>query len=698
MIGFAQHFLTDTFSAGHLRVPRRILHTSVSSPSPVAVAPNRLRPTESASTARPTYPYSSAALGGQDRLAGYAHDEDCANGLFVENALGEQWPAYGDNQFFSEKAIANLAQARRACQEGIDEVYQVFKSGITPDASDFGALKLVPIVGSNVKTSNFQPLFTYDPDVSSHLHKRADVDQRNSTATKQLDPDKASQQDWDEWFNEVYYAREENNMYPYTKSGLATRSSLLQFRLVGSSLVITDFGNISVENTTTWNSKQQRRLSLAHILARNDTWQWISSVSSPDINHVHHLTATSPSASGRKIVVHRISILVPPDTNPPRVLWYLNNTLVCHSCGVPQKDAKVLLGHFFPGSLQGKEVGEVLVLKGGDLPNTTAPVTIAMSSFPSGPEHPPKGDLVVKVPNAYDMVRIGASFSPEVDQAAAVIASTKTSPNSSSGEPVWYFAYWSSTPAGVKANVFNVEEGSFLDRPRGQVFGTHLLALDSGLLPYLQWVVRIGHGSPDKNGTRLLHIDILVPTFVASNSMTIVSRSSYTPPDDSCIDFSIDKAHWIVTGSMASSPTLVGYIHSLAHHSGGMITVLTFEFSSSLYEFVLHSISTVRNNTDIYPPQRLVTADFMRPVNTVRVQGAKDDDLDQDRWPTFMETFDNYGILGARLVGPVNGSNGTVGYELKGQTPALAGQMSTGLGWSNFEKPFGEGLGYAWAN
>ena len=42
--------------------------------------------------------------------------------------------------------------------------------------------------------------------------------------------------------------------------------------------------------------------------------------------------------------------------------------------------------------------------------------------------------------------------------------------------------------------------------------------------------------------------------------------------------------------------------------------------------------------------------------------------------------FDNYGIIGARMIAPVT-AGGTFKYEFKGQTPAVAGQLSGGLGW-----------------
>ena len=42
--------------------------------------------------------------------------------------------------------------------------------------------------------------------------------------------------------------------------------------------------------------------------------------------------------------------------------------------------------------------------------------------------------------------------------------------------------------------------------------------------------------------------------------------------------------------------------------------------------------------------------------------------------------FDNHGILGVRMIVPLT-ATGTFTYEFKGQTPAIAGQLSSGLGW-----------------
>ncbi|MEF2985641.1 phospholipase, partial [Pseudomonas aeruginosa] len=66
MNSFADHFLTDLFSAGHLRVPRKQLAA--------VVTPGELG----------------------SLISRFMHDEDSKFGLKVRNAMGAQWHAYGD--------------------------------------------------------------------------------------------------------------------------------------------------------------------------------------------------------------------------------------------------------------------------------------------------------------------------------------------------------------------------------------------------------------------------------------------------------------------------------------------------------------------------------------------------------------------------------------------------------------------------
>jgi hypothetical protein len=66
MDAFACHFLSDLFSSGHMRTPRKELYETVT----------------------PSYVGSY--------LARYMHDEDCCWGLNVQNQQTQQWKAYGD--------------------------------------------------------------------------------------------------------------------------------------------------------------------------------------------------------------------------------------------------------------------------------------------------------------------------------------------------------------------------------------------------------------------------------------------------------------------------------------------------------------------------------------------------------------------------------------------------------------------------
>jgi hypothetical protein len=147
MNGFADHFLTDLFSAGHLRVPRKELAKLV------------------------TYPMGSY-------ISKSMHDEDSEFGLKVRNAEQTEWHAYGDKRFFDGVNADNRLQARHAVQASADEIFHTFCSGEVP--SDFGALRYVPdlkyLNDSQNPASNFSPLFKMDGD---KVLRRKDVKDRN---------------------------------------------------------------------------------------------------------------------------------------------------------------------------------------------------------------------------------------------------------------------------------------------------------------------------------------------------------------------------------------------------------------------------------------------------------------------------------------------------------------------------------------
>ncbi|MDF0730310.1 phospholipase [Pseudomonas entomophila] len=133
MNAFADHFLTDLFSAGHLRVPRKALADTVT-PSDIGSLISR-----------------------------FMHDEDSKYGLRVRNAEGEQWRAYGDKRYFDSVDAANRRQVARAVQRSADEVFQVFVDGRLP--GDYAALRLAPDLQAAERDQvpgNFAPLYRLD--------------------------------------------------------------------------------------------------------------------------------------------------------------------------------------------------------------------------------------------------------------------------------------------------------------------------------------------------------------------------------------------------------------------------------------------------------------------------------------------------------------------------------------------------------
>ena len=105
---FADHFLTDLFSAGHLRTPRAALHSwsSVGIPGVGAVG---------------------------DVLSWYGHDEDCKYGLNVSTSAG-QFFMYGDKRIFDSVNSQGLAAAKAAVLASKQEILQAYESGVDPFA------------------------------------------------------------------------------------------------------------------------------------------------------------------------------------------------------------------------------------------------------------------------------------------------------------------------------------------------------------------------------------------------------------------------------------------------------------------------------------------------------------------------------------------------------------------------------------
>lgn len=134
LLAFACHYLTDAFSSGHMRTPRRELYLQF---GPV--------------------------IGGLFSL--FQHEEDGSRGLEVSSKKwGEKesslWTAYGDKHLFEEKSKENHMRVLQAVQLAIKEVYQAYITRKVIVAEESVINKLIPIVTEN----NFPPLFKVDQD------------------------------------------------------------------------------------------------------------------------------------------------------------------------------------------------------------------------------------------------------------------------------------------------------------------------------------------------------------------------------------------------------------------------------------------------------------------------------------------------------------------------------------------------------
>jgi len=151
MNAFADHYLTDLFSAGHLRVPRREM-AAVVTPSDLGSLITR-----------------------------FMHDEDSKFGLNVRNGDGDQWRAYGDKRYFDAIDSINRMHVNQAVQASADEIFAAYLSGIAPSPGNFAALKKLPDLQAALNPAgNFSPLFKVE---GSKVLRRKDVNNLNDTAT-----------------------------------------------------------------------------------------------------------------------------------------------------------------------------------------------------------------------------------------------------------------------------------------------------------------------------------------------------------------------------------------------------------------------------------------------------------------------------------------------------------------------------------
>ena len=137
MDAFACHFLSDLFSGGHIRTPRKELYDTVT-PSDLGSLLTRIM-----------------------------HDEDSHWGLNVTNTTSNAWRAYGDKRYFDTVDLANKTLVDVAVQDSVDEVFNAFNTGTVPQPANYLALSRIADFTAAQKSSgaqaagNISPLFAW---------------------------------------------------------------------------------------------------------------------------------------------------------------------------------------------------------------------------------------------------------------------------------------------------------------------------------------------------------------------------------------------------------------------------------------------------------------------------------------------------------------------------------------------------------
>lgn len=137
---FANHYLTDSFSAGHMRTPRKAIARQILLPA----ALNLL-------------------------IANLMHNEDNRNGLNVVNAEGTSWLAYGDGYLYKPEAQLQREVMQNAMQRSADGVYNTFITGKIPET--YPEMRLFPDYSKIEQLNQTSPLFKVEDGV---LLKRVD--------------------------------------------------------------------------------------------------------------------------------------------------------------------------------------------------------------------------------------------------------------------------------------------------------------------------------------------------------------------------------------------------------------------------------------------------------------------------------------------------------------------------------------------
>lgn len=144
MNALASHFLSDRFSTGHIRTPRKVLYDHIT-PSLVG-----------------------------SLLASYMHNEESRYGFHVHNGFGDKWIAYGDKSYYADKASFHRLKQHEALQSSADEIYYAYLYGVMPNSDAIEKMVPVPDETGNAANQDLSPLFYWN-EQTQKIMRRKDV-------------------------------------------------------------------------------------------------------------------------------------------------------------------------------------------------------------------------------------------------------------------------------------------------------------------------------------------------------------------------------------------------------------------------------------------------------------------------------------------------------------------------------------------
>ncbi|MFO9236898.1 phospholipase [Legionella pneumophila serogroup 1] len=131
---FANHYLTDSFSAGHMRTPRRAIGHDILLPSVLNLL-----------------------------IANLMHNEDNQHGLNVVNHEGISWLAYGDGYLYKPEAELQRVVILDAMQRSADSIHSTFMNGVIPE--HYPEMDVFPDYSKIEQTNDTAPLFKVENGV-----------------------------------------------------------------------------------------------------------------------------------------------------------------------------------------------------------------------------------------------------------------------------------------------------------------------------------------------------------------------------------------------------------------------------------------------------------------------------------------------------------------------------------------------------